>query len=94
MSSRSTAAPARPQSHALAEERSQQCRIRLINARSGVAECRMRTRGKSSRTERWTVFETHEQFDACAADDPLRFADPLMFGRLNAEAEAAFQHRH
>lgn len=93
MSSRSTAAPARPQSPVLAQERREQYKVRLINARAGVAECRTRTRGKTARTEQWTVFETPEQFDGCAADDPLRFADPLMFGRINAEAEAAFQHR-
>jgi hypothetical protein len=94
MPSRSTADPARPQCPASGHERPEQCRVLLVTVRSGVAECRARARGKTQHTERWAVFETHEQFGSCAEDDPLRFADPLQFRRIKGDAESAFAHRH
>lgn len=74
-----------------ARERPERCGVRLIQVRSGVAEVRTRQRGPSIRSECWTLFHSREQFDECAADDPLRFADPLLFGQLKAEADHVFR---
>jgi hypothetical protein len=91
---RSIAAGARPpQQPAHARERPERCQVRLVKVRSGVAAGRTRRSGQTVRSEWWTVFQTREQFAACAADDPLRFADPLLFGQFKSEAEDVFQ-RH
>jgi hypothetical protein len=92
MPSRSTAKPGTHRPTA-AKERPERCRIHIVPVKSGVAEGRTRQRGDTVRTECWTLFTSREEFDACAADDPLRFKDPLQFGRIKTEADDVFERR-
>jgi hypothetical protein len=73
-------APARDLSH--------RCQVRLVKVRSGVAAGR--TTRHPTHTEWWTLFRTRDQFDACAADDPTRFRDPLLFTQIKAQLDDLF----
>lgn len=61
---------------------------------SGVVTGRMRLGDGNAHTDVWTLFQTREQYDACAASDPLRFADPLMLVQEKQEFQHAFDQRH
>lgn len=89
MSERSPATPPRTtRQSAHPRDRRDGCQVRLIKVRSGVVAGR--TTRQPTHTEWWTLFRSREQFDACAADDPLRFRDPLLFKQIKAQLDDVF----
>ena len=82
-----------PQANDSAPDRPDGCQIILVKVRSGVAAGSTRRGGGIVLAEWWTLFETREQFDACAADDPLRFTDPLLYGQIKAEFDHVFNEQ-
>lgn len=57
----------------------------------GVVTGRRHRHGATAHTDRWALFQTRDQFAQCAARDPLRFADPLMFVRMKTEFDHAYE---
>jgi hypothetical protein len=76
----------RPTAHP--RDRSHRHQVRLVKVRSGVAAGR--TTRHPTHTEWWTLFTTRDQFDACVADDPMRFRDPLLFTQIKAQLDDLF----
>lgn len=68
-------------------------RVCIARVGAGLVTGRMRRGSGNVHTDGWSLFRTREQFDACAARDPLRFADPLMFLQVTKEFGHAFD-RH
>ena len=69
-------------------------RVCIAAVSSGVVAGRMWRGDCNAHTDAWSLFQTREQFEACMAHDPLRFADPLMYLQANKEFEHAFDQRH
>jgi len=76
----------RPTAHP--RDQSHRCQVRLVKVRSGVAAGR--TTRHPTHTEWWTLFRSREQFETCAADDALRFRDPLLFTQIKAQLDDVF----
>lgn len=76
----------RPTAHP--RERPHRGQIRLVKVRSGVAAGH--TTRHPTDAEWWTLFRTRDQFDACTADDPMRFRDPLLFTQIKAQLDDLF----
>ncbi|MDP1533370.1 MAG: hypothetical protein Q8N44_04035 [Rubrivivax sp.] len=68
-------------------------RVCIASVGTGLVTGRMRSGSGNAHTDGWSLFRTREQFDACAARDPLRFSDPLMFLQVTKEFDHAFD-RH
>ncbi len=64
--------------------------LRVVSVPSGVATGRTRHLRGNAHLEWWTLFSSHEQYDACAEQDPLRFAEPIRFAWLNREVNNVF----
>lgn len=71
----------------------QSWRVTFSRVRNGVVEGRMVRFGTAGHADRWALFQTSEQFAACAAHDPLRFADPLMFVRVKKEFDHVYSQQ-
>jgi hypothetical protein len=65
-------------------------RTSLVRVGAGVAAGSAKRGNGNARSESWTMFMTREQFDACCAEDPLRFTDPLLFAQFKTEFEHVF----
>jgi hypothetical protein len=89
MSERSPIAPS-PTTRQAAHprDRPDRCQVRLVKVRTGVATGR--TTRHPTHSEWWTLFRSRDQFDACAADDPMRFRDPLLFTQIKAQLDDVF----
>jgi len=68
-------------------------RVTFARVSSGVVAGRMQRHGRNGHTDRWALFQTREQFAACAARDPLRFSEPLMFVRMKKEFDHAYDQQ-
>jgi len=64
--------------------------VHLVNVPSGVAAGRTLRLSGNARLEWWALFSNLEQVDVCATKDPLRFAEPIRFARINREFNNAF----
>jgi hypothetical protein len=63
--------------------------VQFAPVKAGVAACRLlRGRGNAV-SQGWYLFTSADQFQACAANDELRFSDPLQLSRLRGEFDAA-----
>jgi hypothetical protein len=65
-------------------------RLHLVKLQAGVAAGSTTRSEGNVRAEWWALFASLEQFESCWADDPLRFADPLLFSQVQAKAEKLF----
>lgn len=68
-------------------------RLCVASVGGGVVTGRRRRGNGNAHSDAWSLFQTREQYDACAASDPLRFEDPLMFARMNQEIHHAFDQQ-
>jgi hypothetical protein len=94
MTQRRTVASLRAQqSRTIVIDRGDPWQVSLVRVRSGVAAGNTKRGSGNVRTEWWAIFMTREQFEACCADDPLRFGDPLMFGQIRTEFDHVFDRR-
>lgn len=64
--------------------------ICLVNVPAGVAAGHVQPLGGNAQLEWWALFVSHEQYDSCAERDPLRFAEPVRFARINREFNHVF----
>ena len=69
-------------------------RLSITGVDTGVVTGRMRLGGGNAHTDVWSLFHNREQYEAFAANDPLRFAEPLMLVQAKKEFHHAFDQRH
>jgi hypothetical protein len=67
-----------------ASVRGERWQTQLVRVRSGVAAGSSEQCSPSLRAESWALFRSRDQIDACCAEDPRRFSDPLPHSQLQS----------
>ena len=83
-----------PQVRSELRTRDDRWRVSVSRVGTGVVTGRMERRAGNVHADAWLLFRSRTEFESALAQDPLRFAEPLMTLQLQQEFDHVIDHAH